>query len=454
MFKKVLIANRGEIALRVIRACHELGLQTVAVYSEADRESLHVRFADDDVCIGPPPSRDSYLRMHRLIAAAEITGADAIHPGYGFLAENAEFAETCAASNVTFIGPTAQQIRVMGDKAAARQAMMKVGVPVVPGTPGPVEDSDQALEFAKSIGFPVIIKAAAGGGGKGMRVARDPDDFARSFQLARSEALSAFGNGDVYVEKYLERPRHIEFQVMGDRFGNVIHLGERDCSVQRRHQKLIEEAPSPAVTPELRQKMGDAAVAGAQAIDYVGAGTIEMLLDTDGSYYFMEMNTRIQVEHPVTEMLTGIDLVKEQIRVAAGEKLSVTGLPMLRGHVIECRVNAEDPFRNFQPSPGKITTFHPPGGPGVRLDSHVYAGYTVPPYYDSLIAKLIVQGRDRTEAVSRMRVALESFVVEGVTTTIPFLARVMRNDRFMRGDVDTKFLEREPELFRDLREQS
>jgi acetyl-CoA carboxylase biotin carboxylase subunit len=452
MFKKVLIANRGEIALRVIRACRELGIQTVAVYSEADRESLHVRFADDDVCIGPAPSRDSYLRIPRLIAAAEITGADAIHPGYGFLAENAEFAETCAASNVTFIGPTADQIRKMGNKASAREAMIKVGVPVVPGTPGPVEDSDAALEFAKSIGFPVIIKASAGGGGKGMRVARDVDDFARSFQLARSEALSAFGNGDVYVEKYLERPRHIEFQIMGDKHGNVIHLGERDCSVQRRHQKLIEEAPSPAVTAKLRESMGRDAVAGAKAIDYVGAGTIEMLLDTDGKYYFMEMNTRIQVEHPVTEMLTGIDLVKEQIRVAAGEKLSVKELPPLRGHVIECRVNAEDPGRNFQPSPGKITTFHPPGGPGVRLDSHVYAGYNVPPYYDSLLAKLIVQGRDRAEAVSRMRVALESFVVEGVTTTIPFLARVMQNDRFARGDVDTKFLEREPELFRDLRE--
>jgi acetyl-CoA carboxylase biotin carboxylase subunit len=452
MFKKVLIANRGEIALRVIRACRELGIQTVAVYSEADRESLHVRFADDDVCIGPAPSRESYLRIPRIIAAAEITGADAIHPGYGFLAENAEFAEICAASNVTFIGPTADQIRVMGNKAAAREAMIKVGVPVVPGTPGPVEDSDAALEFARSIGFPVIIKASAGGGGKGMRVARDADDFARSFQLARSEALSAFGNGDVYVEKYLERPRHIEFQIMGDTYGSVIHLGERDCSVQRRHQKLIEEAPSPAVTPDLRERMGKDAVAGAKAINYVGAGTIEMLLDSDGKYYFMEMNTRIQVEHPVTEMLTGTDLVKEQIRVAAGEKLSITQLPTLRGHVIECRVNAEDPGRNFQPSPGKIATFHPPGGPGVRLDSHVYAGYTVPPYYDSLLAKLICQGRDRAEAIARMRVALESFVVEGVTTTIPFLARVMHNDRFVRGDVDTKFLEREPELFRDLKD--
>ncbi len=441
MFKKVLIANRGEIALRVIRACRELGVQTVAVYSEADRESLHVRFADDDVCIGPAPSRDSYLRIPRLIAAAEITGADAIHPGYGFLAENAEFAETCAASGITFIGPTPDQIRVMGDKASARNAMAAVGVPIVPGTPGPVEDVDEALGFARDIGFPVIIKAAAGGGGKGMRVARDPDDFARSFQLARSEALSAFGNGDVYVEKFLERPRHVEFQVLGDSKGKVIHLGERDCSVQRRHQKLIEEAPCPVMTPELRERMGEAAVRGAQAINYVGAGTVEMLLDTDGSFYFMEMNTRIQVEHPVTEMLTGVDLVKEQIRVAAGEALTVTELPIFRGHVIECRVNAEDPARNFQPSPGRIDAFHLPGGPGVRVDTHVYAGYTVPPYYDSLLAKLIVQGRDRPEAIRRMQIALESFVVEGVTTTIPFLARVMQHPNFMAGDVHTKFLE-------------
>jgi acetyl-CoA carboxylase biotin carboxylase subunit len=443
VFNKILIANRGEIALRVIRACKELGVQTVAVYSEADRESLHVRFADDDVCIGPPPARESYLNIPRLIAAAEITGADAIHPGYGFLAENAEFAETCAASNIAFIGPTAEQIRVMGDKASARRAMTAVGVPIVPGSPGPVDDVDEALRFANDIGFPVIIKASAGGGGKGMRVAADPDDFARAFQLARSEALSAFGNGDVYVEKYLARPRHIEFQIMGDSHGNAIHLGERDCSVQRRHQKLIEEAPSPAMTPELRAAMGDAAVRGAKAINYIGAGTIEMLLNEDNSFYFMEMNTRIQVEHPVTEMLTGIDLVKEQIRVAAGEPLSIREMPILRGHVIECRVNAEDPARNFQPSPGRVEVFHPPGGPGVRLDTHVYTGYNVPPYYDSLLAKLICQGRDREEAVRRMQIALESFIVEGVTTTIPFLARVMHNADFQAGRVDTKFLERE-----------
>ena len=449
MFKKVLIANRGEIALRIIRACRELDIQTVAVYSEADRESLHVRFADDDVCIGPAPARESYLKIPRLIAAAEITGADAIHPGYGFLAENAEFAETCAASNITFIGPTAEQIRLMGDKATARRTMADVGVPIVPGTPGPVEDADEALGFAREIGFPVIIKAAAGGGGKGMRVANDADDFARAFQLARSEALSAFGSGDVYVEKYLARPRHIEFQILGDSHGNVIHLGERDCSVQRRHQKLIEAAPSPAMTPELRQRMGDDAVRGAKAIDYVGAGTIEMLLDTDGSYYFMEMNTRIQVEHPVTEMITGVDLVKEQIRVAAGERLSVSGLPPLRGHVIEVRVNAEDPARNFQPSPGRIEVFNPPGGPGVRVDTHIYTGYTVPPYYDSLLAKLICQGGTRMEAIKRMQIALDSFIVEGVTTTVPFLGRVMQNPRFQAGDVDTKFLERESDLLRE-----
>jgi acetyl-CoA carboxylase biotin carboxylase subunit len=443
MFKKILIANRGEIALRVIRAARELGIETVAVYSEADRESLHVRFADDDVCIGPAPSRESYLKIPRIIAAAEITGADAIHPGYGFLAENAEFAEICAKSNLTFIGPTPTQIRLMGDKATARRTMADVGVPVVPGTPGPVETVEEAMTFANEVGFPVIIKAAAGGGGKGMRVARDVDEFAKNFSTAKSEAMAAFGNGEVYVEKYLDRPRHIEFQILGDSHGNVIHLGERDCSIQRRHQKLIEEAPSPAMTAALREAMGEAAVRGAKAINYVGAGTVEMLLDEDGSFFFMEMNTRIQVEHPVTEMLTGVDLVKEQIRVAAGEPLSVLETPTLTGHVMECRINAEDPSKNFQPSPGRLDVFHPPGGNGIRVDTHAYAGYTVPPYYDSLIAKLIVQGRDRTEALAKMRLALDTFIVQGVATTIPFLRRVMDDPNFVAGKFHTKFLERE-----------
>jgi len=447
MFKKVLIANRGEIALRVIRACRELGIATVAVYSEADRESLHVRFADDDVCIGPPPARESYLKITQLIAAAEITGADAIHPGYGFLAENAEFADIVRASNIAFIGPTAEQIRKMGDKAEARRLAHEAGVPIIPGSPGPVGDADAAVVIARELGFPVIIKAAAGGGGKGMRVATDEDDFARHFQLARSEALAAFGNDAVYLEKYLERPRHIEIQVMGDQAGRVAHLNERDCSVQRRHQKLIEEGPSPALTPALRERMGGDAVSLAARIGYVGAGTIEFLLNEDGQYYFMEMNTRIQVEHPVTEMITGVDLVKEQIRVAAGEPLSVPeGGLAPRGHSIECRVNAEDPAQNFQPCPGRITTFHPPGGPGVRVDTHIYAGYTVPPYYDSLLAKVIVHGNDRAEALARMHQALDGFIIEGVTTTIPFLGRVILHPAFQAGRVDTKFLERERQL--------
>jgi acetyl-CoA carboxylase biotin carboxylase subunit len=448
MFKKVLIANRGEIALRVIRACRELGVETVAVYSEADRESLHVRFADDDVCIGPPPSRLSYLRIPNLIAAAEITGADAIHPGYGFLAENAEFADTCKASNIAFIGPTGDQIRQMGDKATAKRLAQEAGVPTVPGTAGTVQDLDDALKQVESIGFPVIIKATAGGGGKGMRVAQEAEQFSQSFSLAQNEALAAFGNGEVYVEKYLARPRHVEIQVMGDLHGNVVHFGERDCSVQRRHQKLIEESPSPVLTPELRARMGEAAIRLASAIHYAGAGTLEFLLDEDGSFYFMEMNTRIQVEHPVTEMVTSFDLVKEQIRVASGDPVSFRGDgARLRGHAIECRINAEDPYRNFQPSPGVITAYHPPGGPGVRLDSHIYDGYTVPPYYDSLLAKVIVHGNDREEALARMRQALDSFVLEGVTTTIPFLGRVIRHPDFVAGRVDTKFLERQPQLF-------
>ena len=450
MFKKVLIANRGEIALRVIRACKELGVQTVAVYSEADRECLHVRFADDDVCIGRAPSRESYLNISRIIAAAEITGADAIHPGYGFLAENAEFAEIVKTSNITFIGPTPDQIRQMGDKATARRLAKEQGVPTVPGSPGPVETVDEALTVAGQIGFPVIIKAAAGGGGKGMRVATDADALGQAFTLARQEALAAFNSDQVYIEKYLARPRHVEIQVMGDTHGRVMHVCERDCSVQRRHQKLIEESPSPALSQALREKMGDAAVQLAAAIGYVGAGTIEFLLDEDGSYYFMEMNTRIQVEHPVTEMVTNFDLVKEQIRVAAGEKLRLKIVGnRLRGHAIECRVNAEDPARNFQPSPGHITAYHPPGGPGVRVDTHIYDGYTVPPYYDSLLAKVIVHGNTREEALARMRQALDSFIIEGVTTTIPFLGRVMRHHDFIAGTVDTKFLEREPQLLKE-----
>ena len=449
MFRKVLIANRGEIALRVIRACREMGIGTVAVYSEADRESLHVRFADDDVCIGPPPGRQSYLRIPAIIAAAEITGADAIHPGYGFLAENAEFADTCAASNLAFIGPSGEQIRQMGDKATARRLAAEAGVPTVPGTPGTIEELEEALEAAAGIGYPVIIKATAGGGGKGMRIAADAEQFAQSFGLAQSEALAAFGNRSVYVERYLARPRHVEIQVMGDRQGRVVHFGERDCSVQRRHQKLVEESPSPALDEALRARMGEAAVRLASRIGYVGAGTIEFLLDQDGAFYFMEMNTRIQVEHPVTEMVTSFDLVKEQIRVAAGEPLSFRGDGRyLRGHAIECRVNAEDPYRNFQPSPGQISTYHPPGGPGVRVDSHVYAGYKVPPFYDSLLAKVIVHGNTRAEALQRMGQALDSFIIEGVTTTIPFLARVIRHPDFAAGTVDTKFLEREAHLLR------
>ncbi|MQA90617.1 MAG: acetyl-CoA carboxylase biotin carboxylase subunit [Gemmatimonas sp.] len=442
MFRKVLIANRGEIAVRVIRACRELGIRTVAVYSEADRESLHVRFAEEDVCIGPALARESYLNIPRIIAAAEIAGADAIHPGYGFLAENAEFSEICARSEITFIGPTPQQIRLMGDKAAARRTMRDVGVPIVPGTDA-VASPEAALEFARELGFPVLIKASAGGGGKGMRVAKDETDFPRQFSMARNEAGAAFADDSVYIEKYLARPRHIEFQILGDQHGRIVHLGERDCSVQRRHQKLIEEAPSPALTPGLRQQMGEAAVQGARSIDYVGAGTIEFLLDEEGSFYFMEMNTRIQVEHPVTEMTTGYDLIKEQVRVAAGLPLSINEGPIeLRGHSIECRINAEDPERDFAPSPGVIATFHPPGGPGVRVDTHIYAGYRVPPFYDSLLAKLIVHGSDRSEAIARMRNALSTFVLEGVHTTVPFLLTVMDHPEFVAGEIDTRFLER------------
>ena len=442
MFNKVLIANRGEIALRIIRACRELGVRTVAVYSEADRESLHVRFADEDVCIGKAPASDSYLNIPRIIAAAEITGAEAIHPGYGFLAENAEFSEICTRSQLTFIGPTPDQIRAMGDKATARATMMKVGVPTVPGSDGIVASVDEAIPIAEKMGFPIMIKASAGGGGKGMRVATDLGVFPKLFTAAQNEARAAFGNADVYLERCILKPRHVEIQVFGDVHGRVTHLGERDCSIQRRHQKLVEEAPSTALTPELRAQMGEAAVRAAKAIDYVGAGTVEFLLDEDGSFYFMEMNTRIQVEHPVTEVTTGIDLLKEQIRVAAGEALSIPDEVEHRVHAIEFRINAEDPDRTFAPGPGTITTFHPPGGPGVRLDTHVYAGYRVPPNYDSLLGKLIVSGNTRSEAIVRARHALDQFIIEGVPTTIPFLRRIVDDAAFVRGDVDTGFVAR------------
>jgi acetyl-CoA carboxylase biotin carboxylase subunit len=440
VFKKVLIANRGEIALRVIRACKELGIKTVAVYSEADRDSLHVKFADEAVCIGPPPSKESYLNIPRIIAAAEITGADAIHPGYGFLAENEDFAEICESSGIKFIGPSAESIRLMGDKATAKDTMRKAGVPVVPGSDGTISDLGEALQVAKKIGFPVIIKATAGGGGKGMRVAKSLDEFERLFVLARNEAEAAFGNPEVYIEKYIEEPHHVEIQVLGDQYGNVIHIGERDCSIQRRHQKLIEESPSPIVDEELREAMGAAAVAGAKSVNYEGAGTIEFLVDNKKNFYFMEMNTRIQVEHPVTEELYGVDLVKEQIRIAAGKRIKKIKVKP-KNWVIECRINAEDPEKDFRPSPGKITVFHQPGGIGVRTDTHVYAGYTVPPYYDSLIAKLIVKGSDRLDAIKKMERALEEFIIEGVKTTIPFHLKVMRDENYRKGKFDTHFLE-------------
>ncbi len=442
MFQKLLIANRGEIALRVVRACRELDIETVAIYSEADRESLHVRFADEAVCIGPARPAQSYLKVPRIIAAAEITGAEAVHPGYGFLAENAEFAEICRRSDLVFVGPTPEQIRSMGDKAVARETMRAAGVPVVPGSDGIVDDETEALAIAREIGFPVMIKAAAGGGGKGMRIAGYDGSFRRNFASARAEAKAAFGDGGMYLERCIERPRHIEFQVFGDTFGRVVHLGERDCSIQRRHQKLVEESPSPALTPALRRRMGEAAVRAAEAIGYVGAGTVEFLLDRSGEFFFIEMNTRIQVEHPVTEATTGLDLVKEQILVAAGEPLSFPPGQDHRGHAIEFRINAEDPARAFAPSPGRITTFHQPGGPGVRVDTHVYSGYQVPPYYDSLLAKLVVWGNTRREAVARGREALESFVIEGPSTTIEYLARITCDEEFRAGDVDTSFVRR------------
>jgi acetyl-CoA carboxylase biotin carboxylase subunit len=442
MFRKVLIANRGEIALRVIRACRELKISTVAVFSVADRESLHVRLADESVCIGPPPPAQSYNYIARLISAAEVTGADAIHPGYGFLSENAHFADVCASCGFTFIGPTPEMIRKMGDKAVARRTMAAAGLPIVPGSESVITDTDEAQSLALSIGYPVIIKAAAGGGGRGMRVAWDEKQLRAGLGIARAEAGAAFGNDAVYLEKFIVKPRHIEFQLFGDSHGNLIHLGERECSVQRNHQKLIEEAPSPFLTEAQRREIGALVVQGARSIGYLNAGTMEFLFDRDGRSYFMEMNTRIQVEHPVTEEVTGLDLVKEQIRVAAGEKLSLTQEQVVwRGHAIECRINAEDHEHGFRPSPGKITYWYRPGGPGLRVDSHVYAGYTVPPYYDSMIGKLIAYGENRPEALRRMEIALEEMIVEGVKTTIPFHLLAVRSARFQRGDLDTGFVE-------------
>lgn len=441
MFKKILIANRGEIALRVIRTCKELGIKTVAVYSEADRESLHVTFADEAVCIGPAPSKESYLKIPSIISAAQITGADAIHPGYGFLAENADFSEICSESNIKFIGPSPEMIKAMGDKSFAKNTMKKNGVPVIPGSDGIIDDVTIGKKVAHEIGFPVIIKASAGGGGKGMRIVWEEKEFEKAFQTAQTEAEAGFGNPAVYIEKFLENPRHVEIQVMGDRYGNVYHYGERDCSVQRRHQKLIEEAPSPALDTELRNKMGDAAVLGAKSVNYEGAGTIEFLLDKHRNFYFMEMNTRIQVEHPVTEYVWGVDLIRQQIFVAAGEKVDV--LPSQpKGHSIEFRINAEDYENNFRPSPGKITSLNLPGGFGVRVDSHIYQSYTIPPYYDSLVAKLIVWGTDRPHAIARGKRALEEFVIEGIKTTIPFHLKVLEDPRFLSGNFDTGFLDK------------
>jgi len=442
MFHKVLIANRGEIAVRVIRACKELGIKTVAVYSQADTHSLHVKLADESVCIGPAPSAKSYLNINAIISAAELTDAEAIHPGYGFLSENANFAEVCEKCGITFIGPTSESMRIMGDKISARQAVIKQGVPILPGTKEGVHSVEDAVKVAKEIGFPVIIKATAGGGGRGMKIVHSQAALPNAFAMARAEAQSGFGNPEVYIEKYCEQPRHVEIQVLGDKHGNVIHLGERDCSIQRRHQKLIEEAPSTVVTPEIRKAMGDAAVRAAKAVGYNSVGTIEFLVDKDNNFYFMEMNTRVQVEHPVTEMVTGIDIVREQIRSAAGLPLRYKQEDIqIRGHSIECRINAEDPFK-FTPCPGKITAYHPPGGLGVRVDSFVYAGYSVVPHYDSLIGKLIVHADTREEAIKRMARALDEYIVEGIKTTIFFHKRIMAHKDFIEGNIDTSFLER------------
>jgi acetyl-CoA carboxylase biotin carboxylase subunit len=440
MFKKILIANRGEIALRIIRTCREMGIKTVAVYSTADKDSLHVKFADEAVCIGGPKSQESYLNIPHIMAACEITNADAVHPGYGFLAENAKFAQICADHGIKFIGPTPEMINKMGDKITAKETMIKAGVPVVPGGEGLLESVDAAKKLAKEIVYPVIIKATAGGGGKGMRVVWNESEIEKAFNDAKMEAAASFKNDGLYMEKFVEEPRHIEIQVAGDQFGNVCHLSERDCSIQRRHQKLVEESPSPFMTPELRQRMGEAAIKAAAAINYESVGTIEFLVDKHRNFYFMEMNTRIQVEHCVTEEVVSYDLIKEQIKIAAGEKISGKNYePQL--HAIECRINAEDPYNDFRPSPGKITVLHTPGGHGVRVDSHVYAGYVIPPYYDSMIGKLITVAQTREEAINTMYRALSEYVIEGVKTTIPFHLQLMQNEDFRKGNFTTKFLE-------------
>ncbi|NQS96996.1 MAG: acetyl-CoA carboxylase biotin carboxylase subunit [candidate division Zixibacteria bacterium] len=442
MIRKVLIANRGEIALRIIRACQEAGLETVAVYSQADTDSLHVRFADEAVCIGPPASSDSYLNINQLLSAAEISAADAIHPGYGFLAENANFAEMVESLGFKFIGPPPQAIAMMGDKALAKRTMKEAGVPVTPGSEGVLDDFKHARQMAAEIGYPVMIKATAGGGGRGMRLVRNESNLETAYEMARSEAEIGFNNPDLYIEKFIENPRHIEIQILADSKGNVVYLGERDCSIQRRHQKLIEESPSPAVTPELRRQLGEEAVRAAKAAGYESAGTVEFLLDKEGNFYFMEMNTRIQVEHPVTEMVTGMDLLKEQLYIAMGRELSYGQEDIrIKGHAIECRINAEDPDNNFLPNPGLIESLHIPGGPGVRVDTHIYQSYVVPPFYDSLLAKLICWGNDREEARVRLHRALEEMVVEPITTTIPFHLEVVNHPNFIAGDFDTGFLD-------------
>ena len=442
MFEKILIANRGEIALRVIRACHELNIKTVAVYSTADEFSLHVKFADEAVCIGPPPSVDSYLNIPKIIAAGEITGADAIHPGYGFLSESAKFSKICNDNGFVFLGPSPSIIDSMGNKAKAKQTMQAAGVPVVPGGNGILEGAEDALEKANDMGYPVMLKASAGGGGRGMRLVKDKDDVISAYKSASQESITAFGNGDIYIEKFIQNPRHIEVQILADSFGNAIHLGERECSIQRRHQKIIEESPSPLVDDKTRHKIGEAAVKGAKSVNYIGVGTIEFLMDDMKNFYFMEMNTRIQVEHPVTEMVTGVDLIKQQIMMHAGKPCPEINKIQLHGHSIECRINAEDPSNNFLPFPGKITSFHMPGGKGVRVDSHAYAGYVIPSQYDSMIGKIIVHANNRERAIIRMQRALEETIIDGPKTTIPYQMEIMKDSKFKSGKFDTSFLEK------------